>query len=1621
VSDDQAESILLLANANNGTHSTEATLSFPTFLYYLELLAEATPDYKLPSQARGSGSAGMHKLQALLVHAAYSMLQRRSFQDSIAGGGSAGEGDTVQVFDEERLYHIGVTDNILLLWLRDANAIQVPHVQIPLVVQHLSALAGAQPALVLSDSSDPAKRMWRGSELCSVLYNIVSQLTSFRASAAVPRAHEVLFLLQHVPGVFFGQASATTQGSEQMGSLSCLYSVWTAPLLQDAVEDVNALLRALWVSLLDSRSDDSAGRSDHFTSAFGHATVRVHRALRVLNGSGLVPFVVSTASFFAACGAVLGEDPASFDEESNISQGRLFDTLYVLTCDHWFALENLRRKKPPTAPHAKLSAKQPQRGQQLFQTFVYLLDMRFPFQVAVPPPLPAEAAAAQASRRSMHDDNASSQSTSTEEYNRPALPAAPQSPVRKTALQIISEMINQEPSAAAPQRANQPAQQLTVSFNSNLQIDGSPVRHNTVATTVPRSFFSEHPLRDIAVLLTHYPVPGFSLSPWTMLELLKENSAAFPTAGYGNPSANTDALLTALLSKFCLRFHVSSNDLSQFFASYYLTADTATAAARFKEEAVRSPVMDFLLTDSSISKLTDSTDVLMWEYSRCNSQCRTTGDPLLDSVAVPFLTNIDFDHSFMGRVTSAHVRNWALQRTGLDPDVIDDRIEQVTCLSGEANLRSVSFSAFVLIAARCYWHPSPHDGTVSSAESAFSSALDTMLAECAASYNEAREALKIHVAASLFGELEDLAAQPVDVHARVATAALEQFTAVHYSPISAPAPSLPGAAPAPGDGRIPPRPPKILWDAPRFAQFCRDLGVFAQRDLAISAAWSAFGTLLRREGAPGLTGWKDPVVPPVPMRVDTGLVYKLVTSLSSGKIDSATMFHKSIVPVLCAMLRRDLAGDRKPGQDGLKVEDLLRYGGSAVLEKLAACETSLRRTYRQLCDESASLLCEPTGEALVVGGNRTQAEAALTVLCRHLGLSGILRPTTVALQIKRSLHVRLRPGFRALLPGSPQMSPEVVTLSYQEFEEVCFRAAFLVWETSGAIGHPQYLANEAALLGQAHLSQQGGLPTETTAAASAYVMACAAHSVAARSAAEAPSEQRSSWGVDFLGPFLACLELSVAKQASQAASLADTDPVRRTKGSVRFGKDVVLNEAELAAAQEPGSDSKPPLPRKSSIFPALPREVTSSPTIDLTARSPSPNSSVRFSGTSHQHLSTSPLNDRDRQSSPTPKMQPSQRIIQNSTERFLQRQESTEQFVVAVDSLLKGTKEALWPVYATYCSCGDSLDPGKLSGPNLFTLLSKLAVLTDRTSLSDVGILLHQTAAHTLTGPSANAVAMLYESGAYFEAHSLSFEEFIVFLCAFSQLRYHGEMLTPETFHLSSGAPGAHGPTTDNWFKQWQEFMGKSNAFRNLLGECVLPILQKQMLLAFPEDARLRDRFCCVFSIEVLIAIEGVEGPLLKFFETERSRESNLSQQPTLPTGSGHALEISAIITALKRINLIPKVMAEPQVLQLIQDVLPEQPSKRRCPSVAGEGHAPKKPSLLFPQWEWVLSVVAFQAVVAATEQSAVPTEAEVRVCLHLFHSKLYNACLYSLCAQKIPGMVADVISSIASAITQQL
>jgi hypothetical protein len=179
--------------------------------------------------------------------------------------------------------------------------------------------------------------------------------------------------------------------------------------------------------------------------------------------------------------------------------------------------------------------------------------------------------------------------------------------------------------------------------------------------------------------------------------------------------------------------------------------------------------------------------------------------------------------------------------------------------------------------------------------------------------------------------------------------------------------------------------------------------------------------------------------------------------------------------------------------------------------------------------------------------------------------------------------------------------------------------------------------------------------------------------------------------------------------------------------------------------------------------------------------------------------------------------------------------------------------------------------------------------------------------------------------------------------------------------------------------------MGSSSSFRRLLEECLLPILKRQTLLAFPEDARLRDRFSSVFSLEALLAVEGAEGPLQNFFETEKAKQaSSLSwkDSPLSPSVGKEEAEISAIITALKRINLIPNVMEESQVLQLIKDVLPEDSScSRRVTAMKSNGNSNNvNKFLLFPQWEWVLSVVAFQAVETAVQQSSIPTDPEVKI-----------------------------------------
>tara|TARA_A100001035_G_C27737208_1_gene479702 strand:- start:85 stop:555 length:471 start_codon:yes stop_codon:yes gene_type:complete len=150
--------------------------------------------------------------------------------------------------------------------------------------------------------------------------------------------------------------------------------------------------------------------------------------------------------------------------------------------------------------------------------------------------------------------------------------------------------------------------------------------------------------------------------------------------------------------------------------------------------------------------------------------------------------------------------------------------------------------------------------------------------------------------------------------------------------------------------------------------------------------------------------------------------------------------------------------------------------------------------------------------------------------------------------------------------------------------------------------------------------------------------------------------------------------------------------------------------------------------------------------------------------------------------------------------------------------------------------------------------------------------------------------------------------------------------------------------------------------------ESVLPILRVHPLLAFPEDARHRDRYYAVFSLEVLLAVESSEALLREVFGNT--------------DGSSSGVEVTTIMSALQRVDLIPNVVSEDEVLQLIRDVIPE-----------GQKHNRKAlQKMIFPQWEWVICVVAFRAVEKERE-------AGDRVHTH----------------KNVPSQVADVITYIAT------
>lgn len=159
--------------------------------------------------------------------------------------------------------------------------------------------------------------------------------------------------------------------------------------------------------------------------------------------------------------------------------------------------------------------------------------------------------------------------------------------------------------------------------------------------------------------------------------------------------------------------------------------------------------------------------------------------------------------------------------------------------------------------------------------------------------------------------------------------------------------------------------------------------------------------------------------------------------------------------------------------------------------------------------------------------------------------------------------------------------------------------------------------------------------------------------------------------------------------------------------------------------------------------------------------------------------------------------------------------------------------------------------------------------------------------------------------------------------------------------------------------------MVTSPSFRRLLEECILPLLQKQALLAFPEDARHRDEYILIFSIEILMTIQSNEHHLLNTFERHRRIDRNKVQDAAAyRTKSDHF-----VISALEKIKIVPQKVSRTEVMQFVEDILPKVGKSR-------------EQELTYPQWEWVLCIVAVKAVSNAIGRNSAAWNTRLKVCV---------------------------------------
>jgi hypothetical protein len=177
--------------------------------------------------------------------------------------------------------------------------------------------------------------------------------------------------------------------------------------------------------------------------------------------------------------------------------------------------------------------------------------------------------------------------------------------------------------------------------------------------------------------------------------------------------------------------------------------------------------------------------------------------------------------------------------------------------------------------------------------------------------------------------------------------------------------------------------------------------------------------------------------------------------------------------------------------------------------------------------------------------------------------------------------------------------------------------------------------------------------------------------------------------------------------------------------------------------------------------------------------------------------------------------------------------------------------------------------------------------------------------------------------------------------------------------------------------------------------------------LAFPDDARLRDRYAVLFSLEVILTLQRVENILRSVFCIKGSKEApgengtqggeGVKDKGERGRSVSSEVVMMPIIIALRRINLVPQVISEAHIMRLMKDVMPLRGSKGSIRKGSEDflhmDAGGYEQILLFPHWEWIICVVAYEAMDVTVRASPTKTDPAM-----------------------IPSLVAKLVAAIATA-----